>query len=418
MNIEPPVDGHDHFVAAHHFPQVVMEMFAVTRKNTPTVQFPKTISKEMGISIGLLKGDLVPALYKKYEGCYWVVPNVALREAELTLQLAKAAMEVAETSLSNSLNTSASSSSSARASVSKKKKLAELSEAAQEEQVRIQNDTKRKNKELGLLSAMPEDSKRYHDKVVRKHNKQMAELTAQNQTLAAELWQLKQAQQDDLREDEDLDQEGLTRKNICSPDWHEAHPAACKDLFGFKNFPELVVYLACFWPENFESGSLTYHHGVKTQDHITCFEKCLIAKMRMHRKQTLRHLSWIWGRSRRSIGRYVYEWVPKWGKVGLQLSLLDIPPFFLKEAMPQEYKDAKLENTGALLDGKVIMTEDCRQHSAIKRALFNDKTKHPGLLFHAWILPCGLNFEHTGLYLARVTESALVKLYASISKYD
>jgi hypothetical protein len=136
--------------------------------------------------------------------------------------------------------------------------------------------------------------------------------------------------------------------------------------------------------------------------------------MRFHRPITVEALACIWGKSRQSVGRYIYEWAPKWGKVGLQLSILDIPAFFLKEAMPQEYIDAKLDKVGALVDGKIIMTQECRGHSVVKRAMWSDKTHHSGLLFHSWILPCGLNFEHTGLYLARLTESALVKLFGAV----
>ena len=70
---------------------------------------------------------------------------------------------------------------------------------------------------------------------------------------------------------------------------------------------------------------------------------------------------------------------------------------------------------GALVDGKVFATEVCRSHSAIKRAMYNDKVHHAGVLLHVWITPIGLVFDSTHAYLGRLTEGALVKLQGEAS---
>ena len=45
-----------------------------------------------------------------------------------------------------------------------------------------------------------------------------------------------------------------------------------------------------------------------------------------------------------------------------------------------------------------------------------DKVHHGGALMHEWILPCDLSAEHTPLYLARLSESALVRLWGNSTK--
>ena len=116
---------------------------------------------------------------------------------------------------------------------------------------------------------------------------------------------------------------GLNRRSITNEQWHEDHPNQCKDLFGFNNFKEFKVYLSCFWPDDFGTEESFQCFDDDAQP-ISTFEKCLITKMRFHRKLTLEHLSGIWNRHRTKIGQYILEWAPRWGAKGLELSILDL----------------------------------------------------------------------------------------------
>ena len=122
--------------------------------------------------------------------------------------------------------------------------------------------------------------------------------------------------------------------------------------------------------------------------------------MRFYRRITLEALSIIWKRDVSRISRYISKWAPLLGKIGLHLSILDLTPEILEYAMPEDYKNKGLGKVGALIDGKVFMTHECRvQHNGIKRAQYNDKVHHGGALMLDWILPMELGFEHTPLYM-------------------
>jgi hypothetical protein len=181
-----------------------------------------------------------------------------------------------------------------------------------------------------------------------------------------------------------------------------------------------------FFPVNPESGEREEKFEFHAHDEggsvggrntpITEYEKCLITLMRFHRRVTLVHLELIWGRHFTTIGQYIQEWAPKLGNAGLQISILDITEEFLHYAMPEDFKEAGLAKVGVLVDGKVFMTHECRVHNGIKRAQYSDEVHHGGVLMHEWILPCGLSVEHTPLYLARLSESALVRLWGCSTK--
>ena len=130
---------------------------------------------------------------------------------------------------------------------------------------------------------------------------------------------------------------GLCRTTLTDPAWHEAYPGAASHLFGFKSWKETKLYVWALWPELSPPPATTTSEAA-TDHNVTPFEKCLIAKMRIHRGFPLQTLSLMWGRDRRTVGRYVEEWVPKWGVAGEDLSILDISAEFLEETCPESYK--------------------------------------------------------------------------------
>jgi serine/threonine protein kinase len=134
---------------------------------------------------------------------------------------------------------------------------------------------------------------------------------------------------------------------------------------------------------------------LKENGNISEFEQALITKMRFHRKVTVEHLAGIYGVHYTSISRYITKWAPRWGDIGLDLSILHLTPEYLKKSCPKEFRDSGMQNVAALVDGKVFKTEDCRKNSAIKRAMYSDKVHHPGVLKHTWTTPSGLTFDHS-----------------------
>ena len=94
----------------------------------------------------------------------------------------------------------------------------------------------------------------------------------------------------------------------------------------------------------------------------------------------------------------------------------DINQGFLDFAQPNEYKRRKIDDVGAIVDGKVIQTEEPRGSNIMKRMMYNNKTSSTGVLYLDWILPCGLSFYHTPLFLGRLSETALVQLICDLKK--
>ena len=90
------------------------------------------------------------------------------------------------------------------------------------------------------------------------------------------------------------------------------------------------------------------------------------------------------------INEYISEWASCLGRAGQQVSLLDLDPGFFYKVYPDKKK--KVEGVGALVDGKIIQTEEPRSSNLLKRMTST------GALYIDWILPCGLSFFSTPLF--------------------
>ena len=138
-----------------------------------------------------------------------------------------------------------------------------------------------------------------------------------------------------------------------------------------------------------------------------------------------------------------HEWAPKLGWVGMCYSQTDLDTRFdyvtaeearkwnlphattagpenldkyasyIEAALPQEFREAGLDTTGALEDGKDWVTENVRTNSAKSNAMFSSKMHTSCARCISWILPNGFNFENTGLYLGRCPECRLVQLWGT-----
>ena len=79
-------------------------------------------------------------------------------------------------------------------------------------------------------------------------------------------------------------------------------------------------------------------------------------------------------------------------------------------------KKKKVEGVGALVDGKIIQTEEPRSSNLLKRMIYSNETSSTGALYIDWILPCGLSFFSTPLFLGRLSETSLVQLICDFKK--
>ena len=79
--------------------------------------------------------------------------------------------------------------------------------------------------------------------------------------------------------------------------------------------------------------------------------------------------------------------------------------------MPQSYIDAGLTNVCAVPDGKDFLTWTPRTNTVLSRAASSNKMgNHSAARVVTWTTPAGLTFEHTDVFLARVSEKKLVEL--------
>lgn len=206
---------------------------------------------------------------------------------------------------------------------------------------------------------------------------------------------------------------GLNRFNITSDSWHDKNPEACHNLFGFKTFKIMKVFLRCCFPKLLQNvGSFC-----NANKHITEFEECLVCIMKFHRAFTDLTMSLMWGKKRSSINNYINKWGPILGWAGNQLSLLDAAPTWFDFAEPQEYKDNNVVNIGCVIDGKIFQTEERRGMSIIKRAQYSNKTSSAGALLMDWMFTCGVGFMHSPLMFAKLSEGQLVRLCCKLPRY-
>lgn len=205
---------------------------------------------------------------------------------------------------------------------------------------------------------------------------------------------------------------GLSGLLLTSAQWHKDNPDACKKYFQFPTFDELKAYLGAFWPADFGDTVAEAKRFASSlpKQKLTKFERCLITMMRLNGSgERLYDLKIVWGRSERAISKAIKSWLPKFGKIGNMLSILDIPEHYLTKACPQPFKDAKMVKIAGLVDGKVIMTAESRQESTLKKNMYSDKVGHGGMSVLQYGAPNGLIFAHNPVMLGRASETMMVK---------
>ena len=200
---------------------------------------------------------------------------------------------------------------------------------------------------------------------------------------------------------------GLSRLTFTNKDWHKNNDTSATSLFGFSTWKETVCYVHALF------GLYPPVELPKHDDSITQFEWCLAAKIRINCGMPYRTIGYILGL--KAVDSYVGEkikpWVHKWGEAGEDLSILNITPEFLDATCPQAYKDENLEQICGIPDGKDFKIFTPRKNTLFTRACFSDKVHASAVRGISWCTPMGLSYEHTHLFLARVSEKALVELW-------
>ena len=149
------------------------------------------------------------------------------------------------------------------------------------------------------------------------------------------------------------------------------------------------------------------------KDPVSKFEWCLVAKIIINCGLPYRTIAYILGLNAENshVAEKVRWWVDRWGEAGEDLSILDITPEYLEQTCPQAFKDEGLHNDCTIPDGKDFKIYTPKNNTLFTRACYSDKVHASAVRFISWCTPMGLSFEHTNLFLARVSEKALVELW-------
>jgi len=148
---------------------------------------------------------------------------------------------------------------------------------------------------------------------------------------------------------------------------------------------------------------------------LSQFKQCLMALFFIEHQCSLQLIAQIYGyKDHSQISRIINAWVPEWGDLGEDLSILPfITADVIDELEPQSYIDLDLRKVGAIIDGKDFYTETVRKDRVISVAQQGNKLHKSSFRILTWSLPCGLSFEHTDAFLARASEKQLNRLWCS-----
>jgi len=178
---------------------------------------------------------------------------------------------------------------------------------------------------------------------------------------------------------------------LISDDFYEKKPKACFTFFRFHSWAYLKDFIESVFDVEYVPPTKDTH-----KQKLSRFEHCLMTLLYIESGNNLQFVAELYGYKEHSvISRIVNAWIPEWGELGRHFSVLPfITAELIDELEPEAYIKLGLKRIGAIIDGKDFYTETVRKNQT-------------------WSLPCGLNFEHTAAFLARVSEKKLNKLWCS-----
>lgn len=122
----------------------------------------------------------------------------------------------------------------------------------------------------------------------------------------------------------------------------------------------------------------------------------------------------VWQTAKRSnirISRYISKFAPKWGRCGEILSKFKLSAEYLNWSLPERYKTAVLTKICGVPDGKDFEIETPRTNTVLTRAAYSNKIHGSATRCITWSTPSGLTYDHTPMFLGRVSEKRLVELW-------
>ena len=212
--------------------------------------------------------------------------------------------------------------------------------------------------------------------------------------------------------------QGVSRKNLLDPTWHELNPHAAKFLLGFDTLEEFCIYLECYDPnvkfDNKRHLSLSSSSPTRSTLEVIRFEKIMMTVMKFRRNMKDELLGHIWSRSKSAIGRYIKDAAPIVGLWGEELCDLDTTEKFFDEETPQVYYDLDETMIAAQVDGKAYYAESDRSNNLLKRAMYNNKLSTTAFQQVSWTSKMGLAFDHSCPALGAASETAHVQHQGSL----
>ena len=114
----------------------------------------------------------------------------------------------------------------------------------------------------------------------------------------------------------------------------------------------------------------------------------------------------------------IMTWLPRWGKVGEFLSILQMFPDYYDKERPDVYGELGFDKVGAMLDGKDALVETIRKNDLLKRSGHSSKMKAQAWRTIIWVTSMGLTFEHTRAMGGRCDENELVRTHSILGRMN
>ena len=203
---------------------------------------------------------------------------------------------------------------------------------------------------------------------------------------------------------------GVNRITIQCDDYHKKYKNAASEFFRFQSWQ---------YTKEFIEGMFELEYKKPTIDTIgkplSSFEQCLMTLFYIESNHDLQFIAQVYGfQDHTMVSRIINAWLPEWGPLGKDLSILPfIDADLIDEMEPQSYIDLDLRKVGAILDGKDFYSDTVRGNRTISTVQQRNKLGKSSIRILTWSLPCGLNFEHTDTFFARPTEKKLNFIWGS-----
>ena len=183
------------------------------------------------------------------------------------------------------------------------------------------------------MSALPREMSRKFIMLKKEHEKNCEELVRLKEVLELKTvdcqayLNIVQSLERQLKQQSELqcqvDNAGLNRRNLTNSEWYnknKTHRKFAHYFYGiYDTWEEIKHFIGALFPKV----DINYIYKGPHVD-VSDFEKVLLCIMRARRDYNITTLAIIIGRDTGMVSRYLDQWMPKLGKVGSYLSILDM----------------------------------------------------------------------------------------------